>query len=449
MNSNFRVRNFVLISVTLYLLLSFAASWVGFPWLKRVNLIANVVHTTDSSGVDIVAANGDTSAPLQIEKIASKNLELYKLPKFITNFNSDTSRPALFSFAQKLHDLKSGKKRKIRIGYFGDSMIEGDLITQMLRRLMQGEFGGNGVGFVPISSPNPGARATIIHTFSNGWEDENFKVNTTKDNLYLSGHTFRGADDWVRVKDQTVKDSNAIIEKSLLCGRADHSVEINVDGRSVTINAPDVFNRIPLVNDHATAIKVAIADESFPVYGLTFESGSGIFVDNFSFRGITGVEYNKIDSNFLKTIAANNPYDLIVFQYGVNLMFRPNDKNFNWYAKIVLPAIHKLKNAFPNADFLMTSTADRAFNYGGEYKSAVGIDTLIKVQAELAYQTGAGFYNHFETMGGHDAIVRWASATPSLANKDYVHPNARGADILAGYLFEAIMNDYKKLNKKK
>jgi hypothetical protein len=448
MNSNFRVRNFVLISVTLYLVLSLAASYFNWPYLRRVNLVANVLKSGNADSIG-VAANADTTAPLVIEKTASKDFNLYKRAKFITSFNSDTTKASLYSFVQKLHELKSGKKRKIRIGYFGDSMIEGDLLSQTLRKLLQEEFGGSGVGFVPVSTPNAGSRATVIHTFSNGWEDENFKENSRKDDLYLSGHTFHGSNDWFRVKDQTVKDSTAIIEKSLLCGASSNGVNIVVDGTSQTIRPTAIFNRIPLRNDGATAIRIDISDESLPVYGVSFESASGVIVDNFTFRGITGVEYNKIDSNFLKAVSEGNPYDLIIFQYGVNLMFRPNDMNFNWYAKIVLPAIKKLKGSFPQADFLMTSTADRAFNYGGEYKSAVGIDTLIKVQASLAYETGSFFYNHFETMGGHDAIVRWAAATPSLANKDYVHPNARGADILGHYLFEAIMNDYNKFSNKK
>jgi lysophospholipase L1-like esterase len=151
-----------------------------------------------------------------------------------------------------------------------------------------------------------------------------------------------------------------------------------------------------------------------------------------------------MDSNFLRSVEENNPYDLIVFQYGVNMLFRPNDKNFNWYARAMLPVIKKFRNCFKQSDFLLVSTADRAFRYEGEYKSAIGIDSLIKVQAALAFETNSGFYNQFETMGGHNSIVDWATRNPSLANKDYVHPNHRGAEILGNYFFEAILNDYEK-----
>jgi lysophospholipase L1-like esterase len=167
-------------------------------------------------------------------------------------------------------------------------------------------------------------------------------------------------------------------------------------------------------------------------------------LDNFSFRGITGIEWGGLDSLFLESIEENNPYDLIVFQYGVNLLFRPNDKNFSWYAKSMLPVLKKFRKCFNETDFILVSTADRAFRYGTQYRSAVGIDSLVKVQAALAFETNSCFYNQFETMGGTNSIVDWADRKPSFANKDYVHPNHKGAALLANYFFDAIMNDYKK-----
>jgi lysophospholipase L1-like esterase len=74
----------------------------------------------------------------------------------------------------------------------------------------------------------------------------------------------------------------------------------------------------------------------------------------------------------------------------------------------------------------------------------VGIDSLIKVQATVAYETGSSFYNQFASMGGTNSIVDWAKRKPSLANRDYVHPNHRGAEVLGTYLYEAIISEYNK-----
>lgn len=441
MNSNRRVLQFVTGSFCIYLLISIAGTLMGFQWMpfKRVNLVSDIV-SGDSS---ILVTEKPDSNQVIIEDLPDKNFELYKKGRFITNFNRDTNQAALSSFLQKMAELKAGKKRKIRIAYFGDSMIEGDLLSQTLRKLLQQSFGGSGVGFVPITSQVSKFRQSVVHNYSGGWQDENFK-NAKTGKLYFSGHLFRSNGDWVQMADQTITDSLAIIEKSLICGQAPGAINITVNGANRSINAAQTLNRVVLAADRNRGIKMGVSNSSLPVYGISFESASGVIVDNFSFRGITGIEFGRVDSVFMRAIAAGNPYDLIIFQYGVNLLFRPNDRNFNWYAKAMLPIVKKFRACFPGTDFMMVSTADRAFRYGGEYKSAVGIDSLIRIQATVAYETGSAFYNQFASMGGTNSIVDWAKRNPSLANKDYVHPNHRGAEVLGSYMFEAILNEYKK-----
>jgi hypothetical protein len=445
MNSNRRVLLFVLSSVLILLMTSLAGYFFGFNWtpFNRVNLISDLVVKPADSTVIQEDTTGMTLPPIVIEKKPYEDFALYQRAHFITNFHSDTTSSSLQNFVKKLYELKSGKKTKVRIAYFGDSMIEGDLLTQTLRRELQKTFGGYGVGFVPITSPVSKFRQTAIADYSNGWEDENFKVGKSS-KLFLSGHLFRTKGDWVQITDRTIAPDSVNLEKSLLCGSVIQRVPVSVNNRTFNVETIGQFNRIVLGNDKTTRIKLSIDDEKLPVYGISFESEFGVFVDNFSFRGITGIEFARIDSAFLQSIADNNPYDLIIFQYGVNLLWRPNDNNFNWYSKAMVPIINKFKNCFLGSDFLVVSTTDRAFSYKGEYKSAIGIDSLIRIQALLAYQTGSVFYNQFETMGGTNSIVEWAKMKPSLANKDYVHPNHRGAEILGNYFFSAILNDYDK-----
>lgn len=58
------------------------------------------------------------------------------------------------------------------------------------------------------------------------------------------------------------------------------------------------------------------------------------------------MELNKLDEDFIKAIQENNHYDLIVLQYGVNLLFRPNDTDYSYYAKLMKPVLAKLKMVF-------------------------------------------------------------------------------------------------------
>ena len=199
-----------------------------------------------------------------------------------------------------------------------------------------------------------------------------------------------------------------------------------------------------LLKDSSNRIKISGNNVQTPLYGISFESESGVFVDNFSFRGITGVELNKIDEDFMRSVQKNNPYDLIVLQYGVNLLFKPKTTDYSFYSKKFSPVLSKMKTAFEGAEFLLISSADRAFKYNGEFKTAIGLPNLIETQALMAFENKIAFYNQFETMGGENSIVKWANEKPALANKDYIHPNHKGAEILAQRLFEAIQKDVAK-----
>ena len=445
-NHNYKVFYLTLICFLLYFSVSIISEVFNVHWkpFDRNNLIADIfqekeitepkIATKDST---IIVKNGDSV-------VAEQDFELYKKPQFITNFQTG-NQAALSNFMEKLQRLKNGEKIKIRIAYFGDSMIEGDLLTQTLRSLFQNEYGGYGVGYLPIVSNVSGFRQTATASGS-GWDDTNFMTKGAK-NLYLSGHYFTGKGS-ASFTDNTIKTPEVSIEKSLIFGKSE-SGNIIYNGNPVSLNANAAVNRQVLSNDYSKQMKISGTDNSSVLYGVSFESESGIFVDNFSFRGITGVEINKLNEDFMESIQQANHYDLVVLQYGVNLLFRPKDTNYDYYAKMMNPVLKKMKNAFSDADFLLISSADRAFKYNGEFQTAIGLPNLLKTQATLAFENNLAFYNQFETMGGENSIVKWAEQNPSLANRDYIHPNHRGAEILAKKLFEAFQNDYKKYTAQK
>lgn len=199
---------------------------------------------------------------------------------------------------EKLNRLKKGENVKIRIAYFGDSMIEGDLLTQTLRKLLQQEYGGYGVGYLPISSNVAGFRQTAT-TSASGWNDTSFKTKGAT-NMYLSGHYFTG-DGSGSYTDNTIKNDSLAtpITKSVIYGRGGGSVSVN--GTELSLGGNASVNK-ESITDSSHQIKLKGNAGSTPIYGVSFESQKGIFVDNFSFRGITGVELNKLDEDFIKAI---------------------------------------------------------------------------------------------------------------------------------------------------
>jgi lysophospholipase L1-like esterase len=418
--------------------------------LNRISILSDVFRQPKSSPgknntkttLDIIQKKADTAYRVT----GVRSLYEYTRAKTLTSFNTDTSKAALPLLMRKLLALKHGKKQKIRVAWFGDSLIEGDLIAQTFRKDMQQYFGGYGVGFVPAMSVTAAFRTTVSHKWKGDWKEESFRSDTLTAPLFLSGHTFFTSNGALIVRDATVKDTTQRLEKSLICGMVPGTISLIVNGQVQQYKPSKLVNRLLLDSSVSHSIDVGIQNYKLPVYGISMEPQSGVVVDNFSFRGISGRELGKLDTAFLRAVDEENPYDLVILQYGANIMWHGEDTEYGWYEKMIVPVLKKLRQAMPGAEFLVVSTADRAFKYDDLWKTALGIDNLIRIQADLAYNSDAAFYNMYESMGGAGTIVSWADTVPSLANKDYIHPNQRGAEILGNMFYNAFMSDLRKID---
>ena len=418
--------------------------------LNNLSIVADVVKvksidsTVLQTPIDSINHhNNDVTADVPT---GPRDIKKYLQPKTITSFSADNTIAALPQTMHKLSALKQSKKGKVRIAWLGDSFIEGDQLTKTFRNRMQQFFGGFGVGFVPITSVTvDGFRSTISQKWTGDWVEENFKNKELTKPLFLSGRLYYSGNGTLTIKDHTLdRDSTQRLEKSLICGAGNATITVNGQGRQYT--ASKRLNRIVLDSSTGHSLNLGVQNDKLPVYGISMEPKNGVVVDNFSFRGISGEELGKLDTGFIRAIQEQNPYDLVVLEYGVNVLYRPDNTDFAWHKRNMMKVLQKLRSAFPNTEFLIVSTSDRGFRYGEVAKSAVGIDNLVKAQAELAFDNGMAFFNMFASMGGAGTIVKWADSTPTLAGHDYVHPNGRGAEILGNLFFESFMKDYEKAN---
>ena len=452
MNYNKNVVVFTLVFTFILLAYSLFAAIFHSPVLslEKISIVSDILKESPLKSAGITSA--DSVAPpapaIHNGPLPPRAFTRYSTPKVITAFYTDNTVIALPSLMQKLHELKEGKKRKVRIAWLGDSFIEGDQLTKTFRRRIQDYFGGYGVGFVPVTSVTvDGFRSTVSQKWTGDWKEENFKTKDLTAALFLSGRLYYTPNGTLAVKDFTPgKDSTQKIEKSLICGYTSGPVSIAVNGQSRQIYPSKRINRILLDSSVSHSLNITVQNDKLPIYGISMEPQSGVVVDNFSFRGISGEELGKLDTNFLKNIQEQNTYDLVVLEYGVNVLYRPDNTDFSWHKRNMTKMLQKLHAAMPNTEFLIISTSDRGFRYGDISKSALGINNLVKTQAELAYENNMTFFNMFTSMGGEGTIVRWADSTPTLAGHDYVHPNGRGAEILGNIFFESFMKDYEKTN---
>ena len=395
--------------------------------------------------------------PIINDSILAKENEYFEVKEIgrqdIIDFISD-STTSLSHFFQALRATEEGK-HKTRIAYFGDSMIEGDLISQDLRSHMQDMFGGNGVGFVPVTSIVASFRTTIKHSFS-GWKTCNLlETSPGKYALGISGYSFLpdtvsvldttlSSGSWVKYATTSKKHLDKFYEMKLLYGNSTGRNDVVINGRRYRLNGTNKVNQlyIDACRDSASINAQFQCTSSVPIYGFSFESNNGVFVDNFSFRGNSGLPIVKVNKEIYEATDQCLKYDLIVLEYGLNAL-SPTMTDYSWYKKGMDNVIKHIKRSFPNTSILLISVGDKSYKKDGVFQTEPGVTFMVDIQKQLAESNQIAFWSLYDAMGGNGSMVKWVEGDTVYANKDYTHFNLAGAHKVGKMLFEKLVLEYR------
>ena len=367
----------------------------------------------------------------------------------------------LVTFFEKLYQLETTKKGNVRIAYFGDSMTDGDLIVKDFRTYLQERFGGKGVGFVNITSESASSRSSITHEFSGNWNAQSFlKVKSPSRAFGVNGHVFFANDTsniaWVKFKASQTKFASELPRPTLFYGSAK-----NFSGRvfcavgdtiGKKLTPSTILNTLTLSEGNLKNLKVNFSKaDSIPFYGINFDDGKGVHVDNFSNRGNSGLPLGTFNKATMNAFHAKLDYDLIILQYGANIL-NYGSLDYSWYERRMTKIVAHLKACFPGVSILIISTADKSSKYDLEMKTDAAVIPLNTAQKRYAIKSESSFVNLYMLMGGDGSMVKWVEAVPSKANKDYTHFNHRGAKEVGNIIFTQVNQGYemyKKLRKKR
>ena len=184
-------------------------------------------------------------------------------------------------------------------------------------------------------------------------------------------------------------------------------------------------------------------------WGVVLDGRSGITLDNFSLRGSSGTTLTSVPEATLREMHGVRPYDLVVLQYGVNVVTK-NAKKYTQYVRNMKHVIDFIKKTFPEAGILICSVGDReGKDDSGKLCTMPGIKAMVLSQQTMAAESGVAFWNLYEGMGGEGSIKRMADAKPAEAGKDYTHINHRGGRRIAGILYKSIMHGFEQYKKRK
>ena len=339
--------------------------------------------------------------------------------------------------------------RTVRVAFFGDSFVEGDILLGDLRDTLQTVWGGNGVGFVPITSEVARFKRTLVHQYDN-WNTYSIVKNHESHQPFgINGFVYRprqeafvryeGADyfhhtgHWsqFRLFYQSAQNATPVTWQKGEAQAQIDTLEAQSDRLNVWKRNDPAFRTVSLRFEHP--------DSSLALYGATLEDGPGFYLDNFSVRGNTGGRLRLIQPGLARQFDNFQHYDLIVVQLGLNAVTTRMD-NIRWYRAELEQTFAHLQNCFPGKTILLISVADRAGKLDGELVTLPSVAAITAMQRDLARQHGFLFYDMYHGMGGPGTMIRFANQKPALANKDYTHLTHEGGKLM-GHLFAKLFLD--------
>lgn len=292
--------------------------------------------------------------------------------------------------------------RPVRVAFLGDSFIEGDIVVADFRSGMQERFGGRGVGFVPVTSVAAQFRPTIEQK-AEGWTT--WSMLTDHHHRYtLSGMTF----------------------------------EPKGEKPSISIKTTDRYPELKTVSSLKFLYEKNIRTQMTLVCNGTQDTICETLepVDNYSLRGNSGMILSRLDSTRCRELNEIRPYDLVVLQYGLNIV-SDSVLQYGWYAKRMEEAVRHVRVCFPDADILMLGVSDRSRQVDGTFETMPAVLALLHAQRQAARRSGVAFWNVFGAMGGENSMIRFVEN--NWASKDYTHLSFRGGKEIASALLKAIL----------
>lgn len=410
---------------------------------RQVNLLSDIMENEDSAKIKELEAKME--AALNIEDSVPEGV----VP--IIDFVDDSTKVRqMDNFYAKLDALAkdtTGTAEPVRIAIYGDSYIQGDIMVEHLRDLLQDKFGGGGVGAVNIACAHPGYRASVLQ-HSNGlteYDMNNKEFKAARQGLSCA-YTYGNGSATYRTTDQTafgIKHN----------GKAEHAIVYFAPRGGATVSAAVNGGAMQQIYK-GTSPEVQAVELNGPIENITLNvSGGantdffftslesrGVVVDNFGVQGASGMHLLGISDQTFFSFAKARKYDLVILEFGLNAC-SPGQKNFTFYIDQMTKVIERYQKAFPDVSMLVFSASDRAKRApDGTLKTMNGVQELVLAQSDMAKNGKVAFWNLYKALTNEGGVARLTEL--GEAQKDYVHVNRKGGKRIAGLFYKAIITGY-------
>jgi len=367
---------------------------------------------------------------------------------------SEAGPSVLYPFFRNLDRITPGQNSHTRILHFGDSQIENDRMTSLIRYRLQRHFGGTGTGLVqaiPLYSGSLsyqqeesgewlrytyfGKRDSTINHKSYGIMGAFASVPTPEDGswplLYYRFNTSRRGGKVQRIR----LFMHSYVDDATVAFRANGTYSDTLRGLPDGFCVAD-FHLSEQINDVEISFNLP---EGGRIYGISFESAGGVQADNIAMRGGSGLIFTSMNRRTQQAMLNALSPGLIILQYGGNVVPYMSPA---YYKRAFKRQLDFFKELSPGIPVILIGPADMSVRENGQFSTYPGLEGIRDALREAALESGFGFWDLYEAMGGKNSMASFVHADPALASTDYVHFTNLGVNLVAEMFYKALMLEY-------
>lgn len=352
-----------------------------------------------------------------------------------------------------LNGLISAKTKGFSIVHFGDSHIQAEGPTSVVRKNLHAQYGDAGKGMMfAYSAANTYNSVEYNTTHSGNWTFAKSFQSSIKLPLGISGMTVNTTEHEASLTFK-LKQSFSHYRKVKLFVKRDSTC---YDFRLIT-NSDTVIVKTYNANEKAPFIDITIPPNTsvitiellknnpiqnqFEFYGMSLETAN--------FKGViyhsVGVGAAKFGSILSQQLLKNQlpvlTPNLLILDFGTNDYLYDNHVKTELGPQIE-QIIENLREIAPNALILLTSTQD-LFYKSQPITAGIVFRNLID---SLAKKNHCLFWDWYAVSGGKKSLIKWKNA--DYAQGDLIHLTNKGYELKGQLLYEAIQNSIDSITKK-
>lgn len=357
----------------------------------------------------------------------------------------------LEGFYESLYQLKMMNDRKVSIVHLGDSHIQADFLTSVVRRNFHRHFGNAGRGLiVPLRVAGTNEPNNFKTASNSTWKSKRCVFPSQPLPIGIGGVTINTIqpdanleiymnDLWLdysfnaltlfyekdkcsfdfSIRDASGRELGTIVSHWQDSSRNHSQIAWKEKIGSVTIQS---MKATPDQN-HAT------------IYGAVLENSlNGVLYHTIGVNGAKFTHYNTA-AHFTEQTAALQT-DLFIISLGTNesIDYPFLDKNLPSH---IDKLVSGLKDHNPVAKFILV-TPQEAFR--SKNKLNPGILTIREEIIKYAVENGLAFYDAYKALGGENSAKLWTEKT--LMRSDGIHLSKEGYEYQGNLLYHALMKGY-------